>query len=92
MQYEKNEFVRMAVKDVKKRGLELDKKRKMQGKAYDGVKSKIAGNMKVIDKVNRGQGYRVNPYAAKKTAVPMSASPMKTRRGAKSNNAVTMQP
>ena len=33
----------------------------MQGKAYEGVKSKIARNIKVVDRVNRQNGY-TSPY------------------------------
>ena len=77
-EYQKLEVIRRAVKDVKERGKQLEQHRKMQGKAYEGVKSKIAQNMKVIDKVNRKQGYRGNPYAAKKT--PQSASTMTKRK------------
>jgi len=47
--------------------------------------------MKVIDKVNKGAGYKMNPYAAKKTLAPKSASPVKTRRTGASK-AATMQP
>ena len=50
----------------------------MQGKAYVGVKSKIAANMRVIDKVNRKQGYTGNPYAGKKR--PASGSTLKQRK------------
>ena len=37
----------------------------MQGKAYKGVKSKVAGNMRVIDKTNRDNGY-INPHLVDK--------------------------
>ena len=50
---------------MKKRAQEAEEKRKMQGKAYKGVKSKIAGNMKVIDKTNRDNGY-INPHLVDK--------------------------
>ena len=43
----------------------------MKGKAYSATKSKIARNLKVIDRVNRDQGY-FNPY-----------SPSPKRKGAK---------
>lgn len=42
--------------------MEAEAKRKMQGSAYSGVKSKIARNVKVIDRVNRDHGYN-NPHA-----------------------------
>ena len=58
-------MIRRAVKDVKSRGAELDKKRKMKGKAYDGVKSKIARNIKVVDRVNYEAGYR-NPHLTRR--------------------------
>ena len=59
--------MRLAVQDVRARGQELDKKRKQQGKAYTAVKSKIAGNMKVIDRTNKELGYNLNRYQPKKT-------------------------
>ena len=68
----------MAVKEVKKRGDELAQKRKKQGQQYEGIKSKVAANMRVIDKVNRRQGFNQNPYAGKKK--PQSASTMQKRK------------
>ncbi len=61
-EYRKQELVRKAVYDVQVRGFELDQKRKLQSKAYSGVKSKIARNMKVIDRTNKDLGYSSNPY------------------------------
>ena len=55
----------------------MDEHRKMQGKAYEGIKSKIARNMKVIDRENKKQGYRANPYQRPAT---VNNSPL---RGAK---------
>lgn len=49
----KNELIRKAVKDVKRRAGDQDQKRKMQGRAYSAVKSKVARNIKVIDKVRK---------------------------------------
>ena len=43
----------------------------MQGKAYKGVKSKVAGNMRVIDKTNLDNGY-VNPHLVDKKKRPIS--------------------
>ena len=74
-EYKKVELIRRAVKDVKIRGEELDKKRKMQGKAYEGVKSKIARNIKVVDRVNREHGY-VSPYKHRRP-VTTSTTPQK---------------
>ena len=65
--YKKQNLVRLAVRDVQKRGQQLDKKRKQQGKAYSAVKSKVAGNMKVIDRTNKELGYNMNRYQPKKT-------------------------
>ena len=31
----------------------MDKLRRMQGSAYEGVKSKVARNMKIVDRVNK---------------------------------------
>ena len=72
-EYKKVELIRRAVKDVKSRGAELDKKRKMKGKAYEGVKSKIARNIKVVDKVNWDSGYR-NPHLLKRPRSSMKAT------------------
>ena len=36
----------------------MDKLRKMQGKAYEGVKSKVGRNLKVIYRVNRAKTTR----------------------------------
>ncbi len=66
-EYKKQDLVRLAVQDVRARGQQLDKKRKQQGKAYSAVKSKIAGNMKVIDRTNKELGYNLNRYQPKKT-------------------------
>ena len=45
----------------------------MRHKAYSGVKSKIAGNMKVIDRTNQNNGY-VNPHLVDAKKRPMSSS------------------
>ena len=45
----------------------------MRHKAYSGVKSKIAGNMRVIDKTNQGKGY-VNPHLVDAKKRPMSSA------------------
>ena len=36
----------------------MDKLRKMQGKAYEGVKSKVGRNLKVVSRVNRANATR----------------------------------
>ena len=59
-QFKKVELIRRSVKEVQDHAKELEEQRKLKGKAYDGVKSKIARNMKVTDKVNRDRGY-ANP-------------------------------
>ena len=57
----------------------------MQGRAYEGVKSKIARNIKVIDKVNRSKGF-VSPYRSPrrkqspKQKSTMSKSPMSAQK------------
>lgn len=82
-EYKKIEVVRMAVKEVRRRGAALEKKRKLKEKAYEGVSSKILGNMKVIDKVKKDLGFTMNPYSAKKIEMPKpsaSASPKKKRK------------
>ena len=62
----------MAVREVQRRGQQLDQKRKLQAKAYSDVKSKVARNMKVIDNTNRELGYRANPYNSPKKRRPQS--------------------
>ena len=52
-EYREVELIRRSVRDVKKRGQELDKFRKMQGKAYEGVRSKVGRNIKVVTRVNK---------------------------------------
>ena len=61
-EYKKVELIRRAVNDVKKRGQDLDNKRKMKGKAYEGVKSKIARNIKIIDHVNKVEFGYIPPH------------------------------
>ena len=60
-QFKKVELIRRSVREVQDHAKELEQQRKMKGKAYEGVKSKIARNMKVTDRVNRGRGY-ANPH------------------------------
>jgi len=74
-EYKKVELLRKAVRDVKKRGEDLEQKRKLKAKAYIGVQSKIARNIKIVDKVNREKGFtspkKTTSHADKKTR-PMS--------------------
>ena len=65
--YKKVELIRRSVRDVQIRAQELDTKRKMKGNAYTGVKSKIARNIKVIDRVNRDHGF-ISPHKRPHTA------------------------
>ena len=58
---------------MKKRAKEVEEKRRMQGKAYKSVKSKVAGNMRVIDKTNRDNGY-INPHLVDKKKRPISTA------------------
>ena len=86
-EYNKTEIIRRAVREVQKRSKAMDEHRKMKGKAYDGVKSKIARNMKVIDRENRKAGFFQNPYKAGKSPVkvpPRSAA--KNRASARGKN------
>ena len=71
-EYKRLELLRRSVKDVKLRAQEQEKKRKMQGKAYEGVKSKLARNLKVIDHVNKTDFGYVPPHKR-----PMSAQKRK---------------
>ena len=57
----KVELIRRSVRDVQMRAEEQETLRKMKSRAYEGVKSKIARNIKVIDKVNRDRGY-ISPH------------------------------
>jgi len=52
-QYNAVELIRRSVRDVKKRAEEMEKLRKMQGAAYEGVKSKVSRNMTIINRVNK---------------------------------------
>ena len=61
-EYKKVELIRRAVSDVKKRGQELDSKRKLKGKAYDNVKSKIARTIVVRDRVNKEEFGYIPPH------------------------------
>ena len=61
-EYKKVEIIRRAVADVKRRGQELDKKRKMKGKAFEHVKSKIGQNIKIIDRVNKVEFGYIPPH------------------------------
>ena len=72
-EYQRTEIIRRSVNDVRRRAKEQEEKRKMRHKAYSGVKSKIAGNMKVIDRTNQGKGY-VNPHLVDAKKRPMSSS------------------
>ena len=60
--YKKVELIRRSVRDVQHRAEELDAKRKMKDKAYMGVKSKIARNIKVVDRVNKKEYGYVPPH------------------------------
>ena len=55
-QYMADELIRKSQKDVMKRAEEQKKLRKMQGKAYNKVTSKVAANLKVIEKVKKNGG------------------------------------
>lgn len=67
-EYKKVEIIRRSVRDVLKRGEDMDKHRKMQGKAYEGVKSKVGRNIKVVEKVNKDRILRgeVSPSPTRK--------------------------
>ena len=55
----------------------------MKERAYDGVRSKIARNIKVIDKVNRAHGYHshyLSPYKRPLTATQMAPMSARSRR------------
>ena len=69
--YKKVELIRRSVRDVQIRAQELDSKRRMQGSAYTGVKSKIARNIKVVDRVNRNHGF-ISPHKRPHTAAKLA--------------------
>lgn len=48
----------------------------MQGRAYEGIKSKIGRNMKVINRVNREKGF-VSPVKLQRPQTAMKPSPKK---------------
>ena len=83
-EYKEVELIRRSVRDVQKRGQELDKLRKMQGAAYDGVKSKVARNIKVVNRVNKERAARGEIKLDPVVTIPRGYTPMKTRRPATS--------
>ena len=67
--YMENELIRKAVKDVQRRATDQKKKRQMKERAFSAVKSKVAGNIKMIERVKKtgspckpGPGYDPNVF------------------------------
>ena len=71
-QYNAVELIRRSVRDVKKRAEEMDKLRRMQGSAYEGVKSKVSRNMKIVDRVNKVTRESCSPLKRPQTAFKMA--------------------
>lgn len=81
-EYREVELIRRSVKDVKKRGSDLEKFRKLQGKAYEGVKSKVGRNIKVVERVNRVNASRcdVTPTKRRPRTVIFNAATINVKR------------
>lgn len=71
----------------------MDKLRKMQGKAYEGVRSKVGRNLKVVERVNRAKATR-GETTPERTNVkyPRGFAPIMTKRPVSSSVTTTATP